>query len=47
MQLTLTATSEDRGARIDAWLAAHVEGLTRSAAAKLLESGGVAVSWNR
>ena len=32
MQLTLTATSEDRGARIDAWLAAHVEGLTRSAA---------------
>lgn len=42
MQLTLTATSEDRGVRIDAWLAAHVEGLTRSAAAKLLESGGVA-----
>ena len=40
MQLTLTATSEDRGVRIDAWLAAHVEGLTRSAAAKLLESGG-------
>ena len=44
MQLTLTATSEDRGARIDAWLAARVEGLTRSAAAKLLESGGVAVN---
>lgn len=44
MQLTLTVTSEDRGARIDAWLAAHVEGLTRSAAAKLLESGGVAVN---
>ena len=44
MQLTLTATSEDRGVRIDAWLAAHVEGLTRSAAAKLLESGGVAVN---
>ena len=44
MQLTLTATSEDRGARIDAWLAAHVEGLTRSAAARLLESGGVAVN---
>ena len=44
MQLTLTATSEDRGTRIDAWLAAHVEGLTRSAAAKLLESGGVAVN---
>ena len=35
MQLTLTATSEDRGARIDAWLAAHVEGLTRSAAARI------------
>ena len=44
MQLTLTATSEDRGTRIDAWLAAHVEGLTRSAAAKLLESGGGAVN---
>ena len=44
MQLTLMATSEDRGVRIDAWLAAHVEGLTRSAAAKLLESGGVAVN---
>ena len=44
MQLTLTATSEDRGARIDTWLAARVEGLTRSAAAKLLESGGVAVN---
>lgn len=44
MQLTLTATSEDQGARIDAWLAAHVEGLTRSAAARLLESGGVAVN---
>lgn len=44
MQLTLTATSEDRGARIDAWLAARVEGLTRSAAAKLLESGSVAVN---
>ena len=44
MQLTLTATSEDRGARIDTWLAARVEGLTRSAAGKLLESGGVAVN---
>ena len=44
MHLTLTATSEDRNARIDAWLAARVEGLTRSAAAKLLESGGVAVN---
>ena len=44
MQLTLTATSEDQGQRIDAWLAARVEGLTRSAAARLLESGGVLVN---
>ena len=44
MHLTLTATSEDRNARIDAWLAARVEGLTRSAAAKLLESGDVLVN---
>ena len=44
MHLTLTATSEDRNARIDAWLAARVEGLTRSAAARLLESGGVLVN---
>ena len=44
MQLTLTVTTEDRGQRIDAWLAARVEGLTRSAAAKLLEGGGVLVN---
>lgn len=44
MHLTLTATTESRGQRLDAWLAANVEGLTRSAAAKLLESGGVAVN---
>ena len=44
MQLTLTATTEDRSQRIDAWLAARVEGLTRSAAAKLLEGGGVLVN---
>ena len=44
MHLTLTATSEDRNARIDAWLAARVEGLTRSAAARLLERGGVLVN---
>ena len=44
MHLTLTATSEDRGQRIDAWLAAHAEGVTRSAAAKLLETGGVTVN---
>ena len=44
MHLTLTATSEDRGARIDAWLASHADGLTRSAAARLLETGGVTVN---
>lgn len=44
MHLTLTATSEDKGIRIDAWLPAHVEGLTRSAAAKLLETGSVLVN---
>ena len=44
MHLTLTATSEDQGQRIDAWLAAHAEGLTRSAAARLLETGGVTVN---
>ena len=44
MHLTLTATSEDQGQRIDAWLAAHAEGVTRSAAAKLLETGGVTVN---
>ena len=43
MQLTLTATTEDRGQRIDAWLAARTEGLTRSAAARLLESGSVLI----
>ena len=44
MHLTLTATSEDQGRRIDAWLAAHAEGVTRSAAARLLETGGVTVN---
>ena len=44
MHLTLTATSEDRGQRIDAWLAAHAAGMTRSAAARLLETGGVTVN---
>ena len=44
MHLTLTATSEDQGQRIDAWLAAHAEGVTRSAAARLLENGGVTVN---
>ena len=44
MQLTLTATSEDQGQRIDTWLSTRVDGLTRSAAAKLLESGDVLVN---
>ena len=44
MHLTLTATSEERGQRLDAWLAAHAEGVTRSAAARLLENGGVTVN---
>ena len=44
MHLMLTATSEDQGRRIDAWLAAHAEGVTRSAAARLLETGGVTVN---
>ena len=39
--LTLQANKEDAGTRVDAWLAAHVEGLTRSAAARLLEEGRV------
>ena len=37
--LTLQPNKEDAGSRIDAWLAANVEGLTRSAAARLLEEG--------
>ena len=39
--LTLQPNKEHTGERIDAWLAAQVEGLTRSAAARLLEEGQV------
>ena len=39
--LTLQPNNEDAGRRIDAWLAARVENLTRSAAARLLEEGKV------
>ena len=39
--LTLQANKEDAGTRVDAWLAAHLEDLTRSAAARLLEEGRV------
>ena len=40
-QLTLPVNKEEAGARVDAWLAAHVPALTRSAAARLLEEGRV------
>jgi 23S rRNA pseudouridine1911/1915/1917 synthase len=39
--LTLQVNKEDAGGRVDAWLAAHVDDLTRSAAARLLEEGRV------
>ena len=34
---TLQPNKEDAGQRIDAWLAANLEDVTRSAAARLLE----------
>jgi 23S rRNA pseudouridine1911/1915/1917 synthase len=40
-KLTLQPNKEDAGTRVDAWLAARVEALTRSAAARLLEEGHV------
>ncbi len=40
---TLTATTESAGARLDAFLAAQLPDLTRSAAARLIESGLVTV----
>ena len=43
MKLTLQATSEDRGTRLDAFLAARLEGISRSRCARLLESGAVAL----
>lgn len=39
--LTLQPNKEDAGARVDAWLAANLEDLTRSAAARLLEEGRI------
>ncbi len=39
--LTLAVPPEDAGGRVDAWLAGRQEGLTRSAAARLLEEGQV------
>ena len=41
--LKLTATPPDAGKRLDAWLAETLEAITRSAAAKLIESGSVLV----
>ena len=41
MRLTLTATTEEAGARIDSFLAAHLDGVTRSAAQRLSEGGFV------
>ena len=40
-QRILKATAEDAGARLDAWLAGQMEGVSRSAAARLLEEGQV------
>ncbi|WP_298020385.1 RluA family pseudouridine synthase [uncultured Dysosmobacter sp.] len=39
--LTLQPNKEDAGVRVDAWLAAHLEGVTRSAAQRLLEEGRI------
>lgn len=41
MDITLTTDSNDAGSRLDAYLAAHVDGLSRSAAARLLAEGCV------
>ena len=38
---TITVPPEDAGARADAWLAAHLESLTRSAVQRLLEEGRI------
>ena len=40
-KLTLQPNKEDAGERVDAWLAANLEDLTRSAAQRLLEEGRV------
>ena len=38
---TITVPPEDAGARADAWLAAHLESMTRSAVQRLLEEGRI------
>ena len=40
----LTPAPEDAGTRIDCFLASHLDGVTRSAAQKLLEGGAVQVN---
>lgn len=42
--VTLTVTSEDKGIRLDRFLAEHVDGITRSAAARLIETECVCVN---
>ena len=42
--ILLTPAAEDAGVRIDSFLAANLEGTTRSAAQKLIESGSVLVN---
>ena len=42
--LTLRPTEPDAGKRVDVWLSAQVEGLTRSAAQRLLEEGRVSLN---
>ena len=37
--ITLLTTAEDAGQRLDSFLAGHIDGLTRSAAARLLADG--------
>ncbi len=43
-KLTLQLNNEDKGQRLDAWLAANLEDMTRSAAQRLLEEGRVTVN---
>ena len=40
-KIILHPDGEDKGTRLDAWLAAHVEGLSRSGAVKLAEEGRI------
>ncbi len=42
--VTLQPNKEDKGTRLDAWLAANLEDVTRSAAARLIEEGQVTVN---